>query len=87
MSGKLLIMANDSKTPNSEQASNAPGTAQMIELMENEVERLKANLELIRASDAPNRRALIKQHVDWIDERSDALEDLRALRDKAESQG
>jgi len=58
----------------------------MVALMEAELERLKANLELIRASDAPNRRALIKQHVTRIDERYNALQDLIALRDAAQTQ-
>ena len=58
----------------------------MIALMEAELERLKVNLEAIRASEAPNRRTLIKQHVSRIDERYNALQDLVALRDASQAE-
>jgi len=80
-------MSYDSTTLESEQsATKGAGMVRMVALMEAELERLKANLELIRASDAPNRRALIKQHVTRIDERYNALQDLIALRDAAQTQ-
>lgn len=87
MSGKLLDMADDMEgldgahTPTGEGA----GTAQMVALMTAELERLKVNLERVRSSDAPNRRALIKAHVERIDERQDALASLQALLNKAEA--
>jgi len=87
LSGRLRGMAYDSKTLEGEQsAATGAGMAHMVALMEAELERLQANLELIRASDAPNRRALIRQHVTRIDERYNALQDLLALRDAAQTQ-
>ena len=87
MSGKLLGMADDMESLDGEHAptGEGAGAAQMMALMVAELDRLKANLELIRSSDAPNRRALIKAHVERIDERQDALASLQALQNESEA--
>ncbi|MEJ2130983.1 MAG: hypothetical protein P8Y95_05025 [Gammaproteobacteria bacterium] len=54
----------------------------MVELLEREIERLKASLEFYRLSDSPNRDEQIRFHIKQIDRRQDALDDLRALRDQ-----
>lgn len=53
----------------------------MVELLEREIERLKASLEFYRLSDSPNREEQIRFHVRQIDQRQDALEDLRSMRE------
>ena len=52
----------------------------VIELLEREIERLKASLEFYRLSDCANREEQIRIHIGQIDQRQDALEDLRSLR-------
>ena len=51
----------------------------VIVLLEREVERLKASLETIRLSAHPDRNALIRWHVQQLDERQDALERMLLL--------
>jgi len=46
-------------------------------LLEQELERLKAELEVIQAGNHPQRRTMIIDHVNRIDERQDALDKLR----------
>lgn len=52
----------------------------VIELLEREIERLKASLEFYRLSDSANRDEQIRFHIRQIDQRQDALEELRSLR-------
>ena len=54
------------------------GLQAAIRLCEQELLRLQEELEVIRSSDHPERRTLILGHVNRIDERQDALEELRA---------
>ena len=54
----------------------------MVELLEREIERLKASLEFYRLSNSQNRDEQIRFHIRQIDQRQDALEDLRALREQ-----
>ena len=54
----------------------------MVELLEREIERLKASLEFYRLSNSRNRDEQIRFHIRQIDQRQDALEDLRALREQ-----
>lgn len=56
---------------------------QMAALMEAELERLKAELAVIRAGSHPQRQTLIRDRVARIDEREDALADLRLSLDGA----
>lgn len=51
----------------------------VIDLLEREIERLQASLETYRLSDHPRRGDIIRWHVKSLDERHDALEELRAL--------
>jgi hypothetical protein len=51
----------------------------VIALLEREVERLKESLETIRLSTHPERNALIRWHIQTLDERQDALEQMKAL--------
>ncbi len=51
----------------------------VIELLEREVERLKESLETYRLSDHPRRSEIIRWHVKSLDQRQDALEELREL--------
>lgn len=52
---------------------------EVIELLEREIERLKQSLETYRLSEHPKRDEIIRWHVRTLDERQDALEDLRAM--------
>ncbi|MEE9253723.1 MAG: hypothetical protein V3U43_02200 [Pseudomonadales bacterium] len=54
----------------------------VIELLEREIERLKASLEFYRLSDSANRDEQIRIHIRQIDQRQDTLEDLRSRRDR-----
>jgi len=60
----------------------------VIELLLLEIERVKESLETYRLSKHPNRADIIRWHVQTLDERQDALEDLQAMlvaqRDPAE---
>ncbi|MFW6093853.1 MAG: hypothetical protein ACODAC_07765 [Pseudomonadota bacterium] len=51
----------------------------VVTLLEREIERLKASLESYRLSDHPGRDAIIRWHVRSLDERQDALDEVRAL--------
>jgi hypothetical protein len=51
----------------------------VIDLLEREIERLQASLETYRLSTHPRRSDIIRWHVRSLDERQDALEELRAL--------
>lgn len=51
----------------------------VIELLQQEVERLKESLETYRLSKHPNRADIIRWHVHTLDERQDALEELQAM--------
>lgn len=51
----------------------------VIDLLEREIRRLQASLETYRLSDHPRRGDIIRWHVKSLDERHDALEELRAL--------
>ena len=55
----------------------------VIALLESEIERLKASLDLVRGGAHPDRRALLREHVAALDERQDALEELKGLVDAA----
>jgi hypothetical protein len=50
-----------------------------IELMQAEVERLKASLETCRRLDHPRRGELVRWHVLRLDQREDALAQLQAM--------
>lgn len=50
-----------------------------IELMQAEVERLKASLETCRRLDHPRRGELVRWHVRRLDQREDALAQLQAM--------
>jgi len=63
---------------NSNDQLPGPGLEPAIVLCEQEIERLKAQLEVIKAGEHPRRRAMISDHVSRIDERQDALEKLQA---------
>lgn len=52
---------------------------EVIELLEREIVRLKESLETYRLSQHPQRAEIIRWHVRTLDERQDALEELRAL--------
>ena len=56
-----------------------PDLQDVLSLMAEEVERLKESLEYYRLTDHPDKEARIRWHVDEIDRRQDALEDLKAL--------
>lgn len=51
----------------------------VINLLEREIERLKASLESYRLSEHPQRGEIVRWHVRTLDERQDALEDLQSL--------
>jgi hypothetical protein len=51
----------------------------VIDLLEREIQRLQASLETYRLSTHPRRSDIIRWHVRSLDERQDALEELRAL--------
>ena len=51
----------------------------VIVLLEREIERLKESLETIRLSTHPERNTLIRWHIQTLDERQDALEQMKAL--------
>ena len=51
----------------------------VIVLLEREIERLQLSLETIRLSNHPDRSELIRWHVRTLDERHDALEQMKAL--------
>ncbi len=61
--------------------ANGSGLNESIEdviiLLEREIERLKVSLDNFRMSEHPNRQELIRWHVRALDERQDALEDLK----------
>jgi hypothetical protein len=50
-----------------------------IELLEREVERLRASLEVYRQLEHPQRADIIRWHIKTLDRRQDALEQLRAM--------
>jgi FtsZ-binding cell division protein ZapB len=60
----------------------------VIGLLQQEIERLKESLETYRLSKHPNRADIIRWHVQTLDERQDAFEELQSLlvaqRDAAE---
>ncbi len=70
-------MAADFENP-SDSDPPETGLQHMLLLMEQEIARLQEELELIRAGDHPQRRALILDRVSRIDERQSALEQLQA---------
>jgi hypothetical protein len=51
----------------------------VIDLLEREIRRLQASLETYRLSEHPRRSDIIRWHVRSLDERQDALEELRTL--------
>jgi len=51
----------------------------VIRLLEREIERLKASLELFRLSEHPERQVIIRLHVRALDERQDALDEMKRL--------
>ncbi len=51
----------------------------VIVLLEREIERLKESLETIRLSAHPDRSQLIRWHIQTLDERQDALEQMKQL--------
>jgi len=51
----------------------------VVVLLEREIERLQLSLETIRLSNNPDRSELIRWHIRTLDERQDALEQMRAL--------
>ena len=51
----------------------------VIVLLEREIERLQLSLETIRLSNHPDRSELIRWHIRTLDERQDALEQMKAL--------
>ena len=51
----------------------------VIDLLTREIERLKESLESYRLSEHPKRAEIIRWHVRTLDERQDALEELKSL--------
>jgi len=51
----------------------------VIVLLEREIERLKESLETIRLSTHSDRAQLIRWHVQTLDERQDALDQMKQL--------
>jgi hypothetical protein len=51
----------------------------VIVLLEREIERLQLSLETIRLSNHPERNELIRWHIRTLDERQDALDQMKAL--------
>ena len=52
---------------------------EVLDLMSQQVERLKASLEFFRLSDHQNKDEIIRWHVREIDERQDRMDELKAL--------
>lgn len=51
----------------------------VIVLLEREIDRLKSSLEVYRDSEHPNRRDIMRMHVDALDRRQDTLDEMRDL--------
>jgi hypothetical protein len=51
----------------------------VVVLLEREIERLQLSLDTIRLSNSPDRSELIRWHIRALDERQDALEQMKAL--------
>jgi hypothetical protein len=51
----------------------------VIVLLEREIERLQLSLETIRLSNHAERNELIRWHIRTLDERQDALDQMKAL--------
>ena len=51
----------------------------VVELLAREIERLKESLETYRLSQHPKRQEIIRWHVQTLDERQDALEELQSM--------
>lgn len=51
----------------------------VILLLEREIERLKSSLDIYRDSEHPNRRDIMRMHVDALDRRQDTLDEMRDL--------
>lgn len=51
----------------------------VIAMLEREIRRLKESLETYRLSEHPKRNDIIRWHVRTLDERQDALEQLRTM--------
>tara|TARA_Y100001933_G_scaffold212423_1_gene217528 strand:+ start:4753 stop:5037 length:285 start_codon:yes stop_codon:yes gene_type:complete len=58
----------------------------VIALLEREIRRLKESLETYRLSNHPERQDIIRWHVRTLDERQDALEQLRRMLTAREGQ-
>ena len=58
----------------------------VIALLEREIRRLKEALETYRLSNHPERQDIIRWHVRTLDERQDALEQLRRMLTAREGQ-
>ena len=56
-----------------------PSLDVMLDRMVEEVERLKTSLEFFRLSDHPDKDNRIRWHVQEIDRRQDAIEDLKVV--------
>jgi hypothetical protein len=55
----------------------------VVRLLEREIERLKASLEVFRLSAHPQRQDIIRWHVRALDDRQDALDDMKRLLEAA----
>ena len=53
----------------------------VVRLLEREIERLKASLEVFRLSEHPQRQDIIRWHIRALDDRQDALDDMKRLLD------
>ncbi len=53
--------------------------AQVMDLLAQEIERLKLALETHRLSEHPQKQALVRWHVQQIDARQDRLEEIQRL--------
>ena len=51
----------------------------VVRLLEREIERLKASLEVFRSSTHPQRQDIIRWHIRALDDRQDALDDMKRL--------
>ena len=67
-------------------AAGSPANREMVRLMEAEIERLQAELAAVRAGTHPQRRTLIVDRVQRLDERQDALARLQTLIAEAQEQ-
>ena len=67
---------------NSKDKTLGSGIESAIALWEREIARLKEQLEVIKAGEHPQRRAMIVDHVSRIDERQDALDRLRGSEEQ-----